>query len=47
MRKIQTSKKNHLAKNVVIIAEGTNTVLPNEDKSYKIIRTNHKSTKTE
>ena len=47
MRKIQISKVNHLSKNSVIIAEDTDTVLPNVDKSNKITRTNHKSTKNQ
>ena len=45
MRKIQISKVNHFSKNGVINAKDTVTVLPNADKSNKIIRINHKSTK--
>ena len=39
---IQISKVNHLSKNGVIIAEDTDTALPNEDKNNKLSRTNHK-----
>ena len=44
MRKTQISKVKHLSRNGAIIAEDTDTVLPNVDKSNKITRTNHKST---
>ena len=40
MRQIQILKVNHLSRNGVIIAEDTDTLLPNEDKSNKIIRNN-------
>ena len=45
MRKTQYSKVNHLSKNGVISAEDRDPALPNVDKSNKITRTNHKSTK--
>ena len=47
MRKIQISNVSHLSKIGVIIAEDTDTKLPNVDKSNKIVRTNHKSTKNQ
>ena len=47
MRKTQLSKVNHRSKNGVIIAEDTDTVLPNVDKNNKITRTNRKNTKNQ
>ena len=44
MKRTQTLKVNHLSKNCVIIAEDTDTILPNVDKNNKIIRINLKST---
>ena len=44
MKRTQTLKVKHLSKNGVIIAEDTDTVLPNVDKNNKIIRINLKST---
>ena len=47
MRKTQILKANHLSKNDVIIAEDTDTVLPNVGKNNKITKTNHKNTKNQ
>ena len=47
MRETQTSKLNHLLRNGVIIADDTDTVLPNVDKYSKTIKMNHKNTKNE
>ena len=47
MRKIQTSKVNHLSRNGVIIVEDSDTALPNIDKNKRITRTNHKNTKNQ
>ena len=45
MRETKTSKVNHLFRNVVTIADDTDTVLPNVDKNSKTIKVNHKRTK--
>ena len=47
LRKIPISKVNQLSRYGVIIAEDTDTALPNVDKNNKITRTNHKSTKNQ
>ena len=47
MKRTQILKANHLSKNGVIIADDTNTVLPNVDKINKTIRINLKSTKNQ
>ena len=47
MRKISISKLNHLSRNGVMIAEDTDTALPNVDKNNKIIKINRKSTKNQ
>ena len=47
MRRTQFLKPNHLSRNGVIIADNTDTVLPNVDKNNKTIRTNLKSTKNQ
>ena len=47
MKRTQTLKANHLSKNSVIIADDTDTVLPNLDKNNKTIRINLKSTKNQ
>ena len=43
MRKIQILNMNQLSKNGVIIAEDTDTALPNVDKNSKITKINHKN----
>ena len=45
--KIQISMVNHLSKNGVIICKVTDTALLNVNKSNRITRTNHKSTKNQ
>ena len=47
MKRTHTLKANHLSRNGVIIADDTDTVLPNVDKNNKIIRINLKSTKNQ
>ena len=47
MKRTQTLKANHLLKKGVIIADDTDTVLPNVDKNNKTIRINLKSTKNQ
>ena len=47
MRKIQILKVNHLSKIGVIIADDTDTALPNVDKNNKITKIDHKSTKNQ
>ena len=45
MRETKTSKVNHLLRTGVIIADNTDTVLPNVDKNSKTTKTKHKNTK--
>ena len=40
-------KGKHLSKNGVIIADDTDTVMPNVNKNNKITKTNHKNTKNQ
>ena len=47
MKRTQTLKVSHLSRNGVIIADDTDTVLPNVDKNNKKIRINLKSTKNQ
>ena len=47
MRITQILKVKHFSKIGVIIAEDTDTALPNVDKNNKIIKTNLKSTKNQ
>ena len=47
MKRTQTLKANHLSKNSAIIADDTDTVLPNLDKNNKTITINLKSTKNQ
>ena len=47
MKGTQILKANHLSRNGVIIADDTDTVLPNVDKNNKTIRINLKSTKNQ
>ena len=47
MKNTQTLRENHLSKNGVIIADDTDIVFPNVDKSNKITKTNLKSIKNQ
>ena len=47
MKGTQILKPNDLSRNGVIIADDTDTVLPNVDKNNKTIRINLKSTKNQ
>ena len=47
MKRTQILKAKHLSRNGVIIADDTDTVLPNVDQNNKIIRINLKNTKNQ
>ena len=47
MKRTQTLEANHFLRNGVIIADDTDTVLPNVDKNNKIIRIILKNTKNQ